>query len=97
MKIGSQYLISGAMMLLLVSPILVGSVSAETDFRPPPYLITDPGTSVLVGTFNDCQYALSFDYRTSNVVIDGENRENGMVSGSRSSWNCQEVTRLPPM
>ncbi|ACL15455.1 hypothetical protein Mpal_0061 [Methanosphaerula palustris E1-9c] len=88
MKIGSQYLISGALMLADI-PTSVGSVSAETDFRPPPYMITDPGTSVLAGTFKDCQGALGFIDRTSNVVIDSEVRENRLVSWSRSSWNCQ--------
>lgn len=104
MKIGSKYLISGALMLLLVSLTLVGSVSAAMDSRPPPDRIMNSGTSVLPGTFDDHLGASGFEVGAfevvrdgSNLQIGGEGRETRSVSGTHVIGDMMWFYMLPPM
>jgi hypothetical protein len=53
MTFRSKYLMSGVLMLLLVSLTLIGSVSAETKINSLPYTITSPGNYVPPGTTKD--------------------------------------------
>jgi len=75
MKFRSKYLMSGVLMLLLVSLALVGQVSAETQITKLPYTITAPGTYVLAGPFHASQAPVGITVMASDVTIDGKNLE----------------------
>lgn len=71
MKSGSKYLITGVLMLLLVSLALVGPVSAVAITKLP-CTITAPGTYELGQNFNNFKGPVAIDVQASDVVIDGQ-------------------------
>lgn len=75
MKFRSKYLMSGVLMLLLVSLTLIGSVSAETKINSLPYTITAPGTYVLQHDIHASEAPVGITVMASDVTIDGKNLE----------------------